>query len=560
MHRLAAIAASFFLLPGGAGADGVDVGAYLAGRIAAHENDYAASETYFERVLARDPGNAAAHEIRLAAEIAQGDMIETVRAADALIAAGQSSQSAHLARLIAHLKSESWDEIEADFAAGRGVSPLVDDFTRAWIDQARGQTDAARAKLAEIAQDEGLRNLAQSHDAFMLALSGAPEEAAEILSGLLQDPLRMSRPEAISFAQILSQADRHEEARALIDARFPGSPDEEIRALRRALEAGAVLEQTELHRPDKAIHQILLLIFANLGGQDEHGAALIYGRFAQMLAPGDTTIDLALAQIFGALDRPDLGAEIAAALRDDPDLGPAAMLTEADLLSEAGDLEGAIEVLRARSQIAPPDPNVPLNLGEALRQSGRFDEAVLAYDDAIEQIPAGSPVLGHVYFVRAMAHHGREDAAATEADLRSALALLPENPGILNYLGYSLLEWGGDLDEALDMINRAVAAEPENGAIVDSLGWAYFRLGRYEEAVAPLQRATVLEPTDPIVSDHFGDALWAVGRADEARFQWRRALSFGPEEKERLRIRRKLELGLDALLLEEGAAPTRAAE
>jgi Flp pilus assembly protein TadD len=147
-----------------------------------------------------------------------------------------------------------------------------------------------------------------------------------------------------------------------------------------------------------------------------------------------------------------------------------------------------------------------------------------------------------------------DDWPAAEADFRQALALRPGHPQVLNYLGYSLVERGEKLDEALAMIEEAVAGEPQNGAIVDSLGWVYFKLGRLEEAVVQLERAAVLEPVDPVVNDHLGDAYWAVGRTREARFQWMRALSFDPEEVEAERIRRKLEIGLDAVLTEEADA------
>ena len=125
----------------------------------------------------------------------------------------------------------------------------------------------------------------------------------------------------------------------------------------------------------------------------------------------------------------------------------------------------------------------------------------------------------------------------------------------MNYLGYSLLEQNVKLDEALEMIERAVAAVPNDGYITDSLGWALYRLRRFEEAVTHMERAAELTPVDPIVSDHLGDTLWAVGRRLEAEFQWRRAMSFEPEEADAARIRRKLEVGLDAVLKEEGAEP-----
>ncbi len=126
---------------------------------------------------------------------------------------------------------------------------------------------------------------------------------------------------------------------------------------------------------------------------------------------------------------------------------------------------------------------------------------------------------------------------------------------MLNYLGYSFVEMGTNLDEALDMIEQAVAAEPNSGYIIDSLGWVLFRLGQYAEAVGHLERAAELMPVDPVVNDHLGDAYWAVGRKIEAEFQWNRALSFDPEEKDATRIRRKLEVGLDVVLDEEGAQP-----
>ena len=137
-----------------------------------------------------------------------------------------------------------------------------------------------------------------------------------------------------------------------------------------------------------------------------------------------------------------------------------------------------------------------------------------------------------------------------------ALQLNPEEPHVLNYLGYSLVERREKLDEALDMIERAVAAEPDNGYITDSLGWAFYRLGRYEEAVPVMERAVELASTDPVINDHLGDVYWAVGRVREAEFQWRRALSYAPSDDLDLdRVRRKLEVGLDQVLIDEGAEP-----
>ena len=153
---------------------------------------------------------------------------------------------------------------------------------------------------------------------------------------------------------------------------------------------------------------------------------------------------------------------------------------------------------------------------------------------------------------------------AAEADFRAALEIDPEQPQVLNYLGYSLVERQEKLDEALSMIERAVEARPESGYIIDSLGWVLYRMGRYEDAVSHMERAVELMPVDPVVNDHLGDVYWAVGRKLEAEFQWRRALSFvDPEDTDAEakpdRIRRKLDVGLDVVLAEEGAKPLQVA-
>ena len=157
--------------------------------------------------------------------------------------------------------------------------------------------------------------------------------------------------------------------------------------------------------------------------------------------------------------------------------------------------------------------------------------------------------------MRGIAHERLKQWDKAEADLRRALELKPGQPQVLNYLGYSFVELRTNMDEALDMIVRAVKAQPNDGYITDSLGWVLYRMGRYQEAVPHMERAAELVPVDPIINDHLGDVYWAVGRKREARFQWNRALSFDPEEQDAERIRRKLAVGLDKVLEEEGAAP-----
>ena len=196
-----------------------------------------------------------------------------------------------------------------------------------------------------------------------------------------------------------------------------------------------------------------------------------------------------------------------------------------------------------------------MTLGDTLRRLERYDDASRAYDDAIALFVEDTPSQWLAYFARGITHEREDRWPQAEADFRKALVLNPGQPQVLNYLGYSFVEMGINFDEALAMIEEAVAAQPDSGYIVDSLGWVQFRLGRYTEAVVNLERATELLAVDPIINDHLGDAYWAVGRQIEAEFQWNRALSFDPTEEDAARIRRKLEVGLDTVLEEEGADP-----
>jgi Flp pilus assembly protein TadD len=237
-----------------------------------------------------------------------------------------------------------------------------------------------------------------------------------------------------------------------------------------------------------------------------------------------------------------------------------AELGRAEALRTAGREDAALEVLDALAETYDMLPLVHTTRGDLLRGMSRYVEAVKAYDTALALYEESDPNQWFVLYVRGISHERLGHWPEAESDFRAALDLNPDHPRVLNYLGYSMVEKKQNLDEALDMIERAAAARPDSGYILDSLGWALYRLGRYEEAVGHMERAAELMPVDPVVTDHLGDVYWAVGRVLEAKFQWNRALSFDPEEKEATRIRRKLKVGLDSVLAEEGSEPLKVAQ
>ena len=192
------------------------------------------------------------------------------------------------------------------------------------------------------------------------------------------------------------------------------------------------------------------------------------------------------------------------------------------------------------------------------------DPAKMNPEDLLLSALAGCHMLWFLHYARGISNERLKNWGEAEADFRKALELNPGQPQVLNYLGYSLVEQHEKLDEALSMIEQAVAAQPQSGYIIDSLGWALYKLGRYEEAVVHMERAAELMAVDPVVNDDLGDVYWAVGRKLEAEFQWKRALSFidwdnASDEVDPERIRQKLEVGLDEVLEEEGQPPLKMA-
>jgi Flp pilus assembly protein TadD len=208
---------------------------------------------------------------------------------------------------------------------------------------------------------------------------------------------------------------------------------------------------------------------------------------------------------------------------------------------QEGNKAEALRLTEAAARAAPDNRTVQLAYADILRASERNAEAAAVLDRLIARQAKPD---WRLLYMRGISLERAGDWPAAERDLQAALKLNPDEAEILNYLGYAWVDRGERLTEAFTMIERAVALKPQSGAIVDSLGWAHYRLGRYDEAVKHLERAVELEPADPTVNDHLGDAYWRVGRRSEAQFQWRRALTLEPEPKLKADAEAKLRTGL----------------
>ena len=254
---------------------------------------------------------------------------------------------------------------------------------------------------------------------------------------------------------------------------------------------------------------------------------------------------LITGDVLARSEQPETALTAYAAVSDNDPLRETAKLRRAETLEQLGRDKDAGVLLSAATNAPGATADDWTRLGDWHRRADRHAEAITAYSRAISV--AGQDDAGWgLYFLRGSMAERAGDWPKAEADLREALKRSPDEPMVLNYLGYSMLDRGISSPEAVEMVERAAKLRPGDGGVIDSLGWSQYRQGRFADAVASLEKASALEPTDPTVTEQLGDAYWRVGRRIEARFRWRAALDLDPSVKQGEAIRGKLAYGLDA--------------
>ena len=554
-RSLALLALTSLIPPHTAMAQEGDAGAYLAATVAASEADYRAAAAWYARAMLADPTNPGLLEGAVVANLGIGEMGLAADAARRLMATGAKSQSAYIAQ-VAHLaQAQDYEGILALRKAGHSAGALLDDMLSAWASLGLGRMADSLETFDKIAATKGLEAFGLYHKALALASAGDFEGADEILSGRASGPLIVMRRGVLAHVEILSQLERNPDAIALLDRSFTPGNDLQVDDMRRRLAAGEPLPFDITRNATDGMAEVFFTMATALNGEADDGYTMIYTRVASYLRPDHTEAILMTAALLEQQGQHDLATEVYAKIAPTDPAFHFAELGRADATYAAGRKDAALEILQGLARTHGHLLTVQVALGDGLRRVERFADALKAYDTAIAMIPTPGPQHWTLFYSRGICQERLGSVDAAEADMRKALQLEPDQPQVLNYLGYSLVDRGEKLDEALSMIERAVAAQPDSGYIIDSLAWAYYRLGRYADALKPMEQASLLEPVDAVVTDHLGDVYWAVGRTREAEFQWHRALSFAPLEKDAARIRLKLEKGLDAVLASEGAPP-----
>lgn len=528
-------------------------GAYLAARQAASLHDFAAAARWFDLALSFDPKNPDLLEGDAATYLALGDLAKAIDLAQRLQASGAKSPVAAMILIARDAQKGDFAAVLKDQAAGATLGPLMDGLVGAWARVGTGKMSDAAASFDKVIATKGMQPLGLYHKALALAQTGDYEGAEKLLSDPRARPIFGLRRGVLAQAQILSQLERGAEAAALIDQIYGPNLDQGLSDLKRRLLAGEPIAFDVARSAQEGLAEAFFSFATVLVDQADDTFTLLNIRIASTLRPDHVEAHLMAARILDKLQQYGLAeADFAKVPPEDPAY-VSAVVGQADAALSDNRVEDAVSLLKALSEAHAHDSGVVAAYGDALRRKGDCKAAIATYTQALALIPAPEKPDWTILYRRGGCAYEQGDWPGAEADYKAALVLAPDEPRLLNELGYGYVDRGQNLDEALKMIQKAVQKAPDQGYIVDSLAWAYFRLGRYAEAVEPQEKASLLMPVDPVVTDHLGDVYWMVGRKREAQYQWHRALSFHPEEKDAARIARKLDVGLDQVLDEEKA-------
>ena len=525
------------------------LGSYLAGRVARSQNDTPAAAAYYGHALRHDPGNEVLIESSFQMEASEGNWQQVEALARELVKAQPSHRTARAFLGLVDFKAGRFTEAEEHFkeASSHPIGELTSTLARAWINQAQNKSQEALSALDAPKLPDWALYFLRYHRALIADLAGRTADARASYERISKNDQRTLRI-ALAYARHAAQAGDTKLAQTILNAHFERAKTEghpHARALQAQIEAG---ERPPLliASPSEGLSEVFYGLGEALSGEGSIGNGVIFLQFALYLVPDSTFPLVTLANAQETAKRYEAAIDAYSRV---PRGTPLEINIEVRKALNLNQLQRVDESQRLLEELAlrhPQDVRPLEALGGIMRGHKRFTESADYYTRAIALI--GKPETKHwsFFYSRGTAYERMKKLPEAEADLQRSLQLSADQPLTLNYLGYTWIDHNRNLKQGLQLIEKAVRLKPDDGYIVDSLGWAYYRLGNFKEATKHLERAVELRPEDATLNDHLGDAYWRVGREREARFQWDQALSLQPEPDDAEKIRRKLQKGLPA--------------
>lgn len=523
-------------------------GAFLAANAARERYDFTAAARFFDEALRFDPGNQGLRRDLMIALVTDGQIEAAVPHGEAL---KDDTGAAPLARLLLGVDAVRESRyLDANALLSSGASndleTLMSGIMRAWALHGSGDTEGALALIDALDGPDWYALFASYHGALIADAAGMNEDAEARYAAGVDDqaggsasPLTYLRL-AEANARFLARNGKLAEAREAIARGLeiaPNNPD--MLAVAETIDTPAG-SRSIIATPQRGAAEILLNLGSAINRDGAEDFAALYLELGRALWPSNAQILFELGGIAEALGQTDKAIRYYAAVPSDSPLAHISALQRGLALSDLDRNDEAKAQLRALIDADPNDFRGYLALGGVHSSLKEFGEAADVYAAAIEQLDLDEPRFWQVHYRLGIAYERTDRWPEAERVFKHTLTLVPDQPDVLNYLGYSWIDMNMNLDEGIEMIRTAVAQRPRDGYIVDSLGWAYYRMGEFEKAVEQLETATELRPRDMIINDHLGDAYWRVGRQLEATYQWSRALAMEGEEEDLAEIRQKL--------------------
>src|SRR6202158_2414503 len=521
-------------------------GSYLAARHASVERDAASAATFYRSALRIDPKNNELLDRAFISSLADGDIDEAVKLADRILTMDKSNRVARLVVGVRDLKQKKYATAQLNINQSiRGpITDLVATLLSGWASYGAGDAKLAVANIDKLTGPEWYPIFKDLHAGMILDLAGKEKDAGTRFERAYKLDDSMLRV-AEAYARWLSRNKDNAAATAIyagFDKKLARHPLV-LEGLRETKAGKKLSPLVDSARAGAA--ETLYGIGATLTRRGGEDLALVYLQLALYLAPNHPLALLSLADLYESVKKPGMAIKVYERMPAGSPLKRNAQIQLATNLDAADRSDEAIKILKTVTTEDPRDLEAIMALGNIERGRKKFADCAQTYSLGVEALPANNDKANSVYYYyRGICEERSKQWNKAEADMRKALELQPEQPHVLNYLGYSWIDQGINLDEGMKMIKRAVDQRPDDGYIVDSLGWAYYRIGNYEDAVKNLERAIDLKPEDPTINDHLGDAYWRIGRTLEAKFQWAHARDLKPEPEELPKIEAKLENGL----------------
>lgn len=536
-------------------------GNYLAAIVAGAGRDLGAASVFLREAIKGDPKNNDLLERGFVAFLADGSMDDAFRAAEKLVQRDPSNGLAQLAIGIRAIKQKQYQTARNHLQrGGRGRSAdITATLLSAWSYAGSGQTTRAIETLERLKGEPSYNLFRDYHAGLILDIAGRKADSERRLKAAYEAEKTTLRLVDL-WARFQSRSGDFDGAAATYGAFDRLLPNHPI--VRDGLTRVAAKEPLarSVATAQQGAAEVLYGLASAGNRQGDEAAALLYLRLALYLDPNHDLAVLTLGDILERAKQLDDAVTVYSRMPSNSPLASNAEIQSGLALEALGKSDEAVKHLEALIAARPDDVDALSALGNVYRSRKRFAEAADTYDKAIAKLASPGRSNWDLYYFRGIARERIKRWAEAEDDLRKALELMPEALGreralVLNYLGYSLVDQHLKLDEALGMLRRAVELRPRDGYITDSLGWAYYRLGRYTEATRELERAMELRPSDPVINDHLGDVYWRVDRKLEAVFQWNAARDLSPEPEDLVKIKQKIEKGLEEAPSANAAEP-----